>query len=125
MTRQEAIDVLINSRIFLKDEINTKAANFYIKYLMADRDICDIDGMAWLNVLFGYDIGEANADAINKTLWESPEYLDEYGCGIFLIELKSSDKEMIKKICDDLHLEVSFDNWADPEKFTNSMGILE
>lgn len=62
LTRQKAIDILLDNDIFDEKIINNheKATEFYIKHLMEGWDICDIDRMAHLNTLFGYDIGVDN-----------------------------------------------------------------
>ena len=76
LTRQEAIDYLVRCNIFDEEDINTheKGTEFYIKYLMKGFDIGDIDGMAQLNTLFGYDIGIDNWGKINTELWCNKKY---------------------------------------------------
>ena len=113
LTRQEAIDILIGNDIFTEQNIHNyeKAAEFYIKYLMEGWDICDIDRMAHLNTLFGYDIGVDNWSKIDSELWENEKYWDDTGCGVEIMELSYKDKEFIQNVCKELGLDLSFDKW--------------
>lgn len=113
LTRQEAIDILIGNEIFYEETISehNKASEFYIKHLMEGWDICDIDRMAHLNTLFGYDIGIDNWSKIDSELWCNKKYWDDTGCGVEIMELGYTDKEFIQKVCDELDLDLSFDKW--------------
>lgn len=113
LTRQEVIDTLIGNDIFDEKTINDheKASEFYIKHLMEGWDICDIDRMAHLNTLFGYDIGVDNWSKINSELWNNEKYWDSYGCGIEIMELTYKDKDFIIQVCHDLNLNLSFGKW--------------
>ena len=113
LTRQEAIDTLIGNEIFYEETISehNKASEFYIKYLMEGWDICDIDRMAHLNTLFGYDIGVDNWDKIDSELWCNEKYWDDTGCGVEIMELEYTDKEFIQKVCNELGLDLSFNKW--------------
>lgn len=113
LTRQEAIDILIGNEIFDEETISehNKASEFYIKHLMEGWDICDIDRMAHLNTLFGYDIGVDNWSKIDSELWCNKKYWDDTGCGIEIMELGYTDKEFIQKVCNELGLDLSFDKW--------------
>lgn len=113
LTRQEAIDVLVGNNIFDEKTINDqeKATEFYIKHLMEGWDICDIDRMAHLNTLFGYDIGVDDWSKIDSELWGNEKYWDDHGCGIEIMELTYKDKEFIMEVCRDLNLNLSFDKW--------------
>lgn len=113
LTKQEAIDVLIGNEIFYEETISehNKASEFYIKHLMEGWDICDIDRMAHLNTLFGYDIGVDNWDKIDSELWCNEKYWDDTGCGVEIMELEYTDKEFIQKVCNELGLDLSFDKW--------------
>jgi len=113
LTRQEAIDILIGNKIFDEKTINehNKASEFYIKHLMEGWDICDIDRMAHLNTLFGYDIGVDNWSKLDSELWSNEKYWDSYGCGIEIMELRYTDKEFLQKVCKELNLDLSFDKW--------------
>lgn len=113
LTRQEAIDTLVSNEIFSEETINTheKASEFYIKHLMEGWDICDIDRMAHINTLFGYDIGAYNWSEIDFELWENEKYQDETGCGVEIMELSYKDKKFIIQVCHDLNLNLSFDKW--------------
>ena len=113
LTRQEAIDTLIGNEIFYEETISehNKASEFYIKHLMEGWDICDIDRMAHLNTLFGYDIGVDNWSKIDSELWCNKKYKDDTGCGVEIMELEYTDKEFIQKVCNELGLDLSFDKW--------------
>lgn len=113
LTRQEAIDVLIGNEIFYEETISehNKASEFYIKHLMEGWDICDIDRMAHLNTLFGYDIGVDNWSKIDSELWCNKKYWDDTGCGVEIMELGYTDKEFVQKVCNELGLDLCFDKW--------------
>lgn len=113
LTRQEAIDILINNNIFTEQNIRDqeKASEFYINHLIEGWDICDIDRMAHLNTLFGYDIGADNWSKIDSELWGNEKYWDDYGCGVEIMELTYKDKDFIIQVCRDLNLNLSFDKW--------------
>lgn len=113
ITRQEAIDTLIGNDIFDEKTINNheKASEFYIKHLMEGWDIWDIDRMAHLNTLFGYDIGTDDWSKIDSELWGNEEYWDDHGYGIEIMELTYKDKKFIMEVCRDLNLNLSFDKW--------------
>lgn len=113
LTRQEAIDILISNNIFTEQNIRDqeKASEFYIKHLMEGWDICDIDRMAHLNTLFGYDIGVDNWSKFDSELWGNEKYWDDYGCGVEIMELTYKDKDFIIRVCHDLNLNLSFDKW--------------
>ena len=113
LTKQEAINTLISNNIFTEQNIRDqeKATEFYIKHLMEGWDICDIDRMAHLNTLFGYDIGVDNWSKIDSELWGNEKYWDDHGCGIEIMELTYKDKEFIMEVCRDLNLNLSFDKW--------------
>lgn len=115
LTRQEAIDILIGNNIFTEEEIDRheKTCEFYIKYIMEGIDICDIDRIAHLNTLFGYDIGEENAMAINIWLWDTAEndIADDYPMGFETLELEYTDKELVQHCVEKLGINVSFDKW--------------
>lgn len=115
LTRDEAICTLLGNDIFTEEDIKNheKASEFYIKHLMEGWDICDIDRMAHLNTLFGYDIGEENASAIDSWLWDTTEndITDDYPMGFETLELKHTDKELVQHCVEKLGLDVSFDKW--------------
>ena len=113
LTRQEAIYILISINIFTEQNIkdHEKASEFYINHLMEGWDICDIDRMAHLNTLFGYDIGADNWSKIDSELWGNEKYWDDYGCGVEIMELTYKDKDFIIQVCRDLNLNLSFDKW--------------
>lgn len=113
LTKQEAINTLISNNIFTEQNIRDqeKATEFYIKHLMEGWDICDIDRMAHLNTLFGYDIGVDDWSKIDSELWGNEKYWDDHGCGIEIMELTYKDKDFIIQVCRDLNLNLSFDKW--------------
>ena len=117
LTRQEAIDVLLTNDIFYEETINNheKASEFYIKHLMEGWSICDIDRMAHLNTLFGYDIGVDNWSKFDSELWSNEKYWDKYGCGVEIMELGYTDKEFLQKVCKELNLDLSFDKWKNED----------
>lgn len=113
ITREEAINVLVGNEIFDEETINehNKATEFYIKHLMEGWDICDIDRMAHLNTLFGYDIGVDNWSKFDSELWSNEKYWDDHGCGVEIMELTYKDKDFIIQVCRDLNLNLSFNKW--------------
>lgn len=113
LTRQEAIDILINNNIFTEQNIRDqeKASEFYINHLIEGWDICNIDRMAHLNTLFGYDIGVDNWSKIDSELWGNEKYWDDYGCGVEILELTYKDKPFLKKVVLDIGVDVNFDKW--------------
>lgn len=115
--REEAIDVLISNEIFNEKAINehNKASEFYIKHLIEGWDICDIDRMAHLNTLFGYDIGVDNFSKLDSELWSNEKYWDKYGCGVEILELTYKDKSFLKRVALDVNADVNFDKWKDED----------
>lgn len=117
--REEAIDILISNGIFNEKAINehNKASEFYIKHLIEGWDICDIDRMANLNTLFGYDIGANNAIEIDIWFWDTTEndITDEYPMGLDSLELGYKDKELVRHCVEKLGLDISFDKWRTKE----------
>lgn len=114
MSRKETIDYLVGNEIFRQEDVDNKeqATEYYIKHLMDGIDLCDIDRMAHLNTLFGYDIGADNALKIDAELWINPKYWDSQGFGIETMELSYKDKDFVKQVCNEIGLNLSFDNWA-------------
>lgn len=113
--REEAIDILIGNGIFDEKTIkeHNKASEFYIKHLIEGWDICDIDRMAHLNTLFGYDIGADNAMKIDWWLWDTDvnDIKDEYPMGYDTLELEYKNKEFVQHCVEKLGLDLSFDKW--------------
>lgn len=113
--REEAIDILISNGIFNEKTIkeHNKASEFYIKHLIEGWDICDIDRMAHLNTLFGYDIDADNAMKIDEWLWDTEvnDIKDEYPMGYDTLELEYKDKELVQHCVEKLGLDLSFDKW--------------
>ncbi len=109
MTREEAIGVLLDNDIFWETDIDEKsdASEFYIKNLMEGLDMFDIDRYAWLNTLFGYDIGEENAYQIDHILYT--EMVPE----VEVLDLTYMDKGLLKNVVEKLKLNLTFDKWID------------
>lgn len=105
MTREEAIKILTEQYWFTESEIGTKEMEFYIQGLINKADMFDLDRYAWLNTLFGYDIGYENAMEINTWLWELPNELET-------MEITHNDKKIIKRAVKELKLKISFDKWV-------------
>lgn len=107
MTREEAI-IYLNDYIYWNfDDPLSKADEFYITNAMANMEIFDIDRYAWLNTLFGYDIGRENAMQIDSYLYGKmvPE--------IETLEVTYLDKGLIKGVVEELGLDLTFDKWID------------
>ncbi len=110
--RNNAMTYLIENELFDAEDIGTPAMEFYIKALVEGTDcITDVDRYVHLNTLFGYDIGFNNAMKIDNYLWSASWLLDKYGCGVETLELNYTDKELIKNVCEELDLNLSFDKW--------------
>ncbi|MBQ6416315.1 MAG: hypothetical protein IJJ65_08720 [Butyrivibrio sp.] len=76
-----------------------------------DMDLSDADRWAWLNTLFGYDIGESAARKISNWLYEN---------GQDACELTHKSKETLKSICEfelGLHLDFSKFVNSEPEAY--------
>ena len=70
-----------------------------------DMDVYDADRWAWLNTLFGYDIGRENATAINLWLYENGQ--DVY-------DLTHKNKGTIEAICEgELGIHLDFSKFLD------------
>ena len=118
-TREQAIELLADHYgYFSSDEIGTPAMEFWIKDLMKMEINCecmaDIDRHAWLNTLFGYDIGFDNAMKIDNWLWGSKDKNGEYR-DIETLDIGYKDKPLIQLCATELGLDLSFDKWATEE----------
>lgn len=102
MTRDQAIDQLVTDGIFDYEDIGNPTMEYYIKLLMDGACLFDIDRAAWLNTLFGYDIGFDNANKINLYLYERDDEV---------LELEYTDKDKVKQIVDELGLNLDFSMW--------------
>lgn len=113
MTRERAMDYLYDYCGWMFDSSTTYANGndpcdeFYIKGVMNGDSIADLDRYAWLNTLFGYDIGWDNARQIDSYLYSEMDFET--------MELCHMDKEMIQMVCKRLELDVKFDKWATEE----------
>lgn len=109
MTREEAIIYLTDYVHWLFESPPDKADEFYITNVMEGMDVFDIDRYAWLNTLFGYDIGRENAVQIDSYLYGKmiPE--------IETLEVTYLDKGLIKGVVEELGLDLTFDKWIDYE----------
>lgn len=94
--------IFCNKLIDLDDTCSDKMVNFYWKCYKAGWDIADADCYAWLNTLFGYDIGMTYAGGISSALYEHD--LDP-------MELGAKDRNMLTEICRELEIDVDFDRW--------------
>ena len=91
-------------------EDNYDAINFYY-CAMHDYDmgVCDADDWAWLNTLFGYNIGATRSLFITTWYYENLDATVNECVG-------SQDKETLRSICKwELGLHLDFSNWADDE----------
>ena len=79
---------------------------FYYKAIHDfNMDVYDADRWAWLNTLFGYNIGRSNATKINLWLYENGQ--DVY-------DLTHNSKETLKSICEDeLGIYLDFQKFLD------------
>ena len=81
------------------------ATNFFYR-AMHDNEMgfYDTDAYAWLNTLFGYDIGILNAKSIIGWLYENDQDA---------LEFTADSKESLKSICEyELDLKLDFTRWA-------------
>lgn len=79
---------------------------FQWKCYKAGWSIADADDYAWLNTLFGYDIGMTCAAEISRAVYErawSP------------MELGVKDRLILGDICGERKIAVSFDTWVHTE----------
>lgn len=65
-------------------------------------DLSDADRYAWLNMLFGENIGIEAARGIINWYWEHD--LD-------VMDITTGDKEKVEKVCDELGLNLFFYDW--------------
>ena len=111
-TREEAIHQLIAYDVFTDADINTPAMEYYIKYMMEGEDPYDIDHAAWLNTLFGYDIGYDNAMEIYSYMLEDMDTYQE------IMDFSYCDKNRIKEITDKLGLELDYSKYRTNDDIT-------
>lgn len=110
MTRESAVNYLLENDIFTESSEGTPAMEFYIKNLMESTDsIFDIDCYAHLNTLFGYDIEFNNAMRIDCWLY-NPD-INEMDMELCTLEITYKDKELIEKCCTQCGIDLSFDKW--------------
>lgn len=119
MTREDAIDCLVDyTGYFNRDEIGTPAMEFWIKDMMEMEIGCecfsDIDRHAWLNTLFGYDIGFDNAMKIEDWLWGGEIRPKQYR-NMEALDMTINDKPLIQQCVKELNLNLSFNKWATKE----------
>lgn len=108
MTREDAIDYLTSYAHWTFAEEENPCDEFYIKGIMNGDDLFDIDRYAWLNTLFGYDIGRDNANAIDSYLYSEMDEMET-------LELTYHDKPVLQMVCKRLELDVRFDKWVTEE----------
>ena len=119
MTREQAIDILVEfCGYFDRDEIGTPAMEFWIKDITRMGIGCecyaDVDRHAWLNTLFGYDIGFDNAMEIENWLWGGEIRPGQYR-NMEALDLTHNDKTIVEQCVKELGLNLSFDKWATKE----------
>lgn len=84
-----------------------KQIKFYWKCCGNDIDFSDADRYAWLNTLFGYDIGIENFLTINSYLWENLE--------TEVLELTHNDLLGLEILCKTCGIDLNFDVWSTEE----------
>lgn len=120
ITREQAIETLVDfCGYFKRDKIGTPAMEFWIKDIMEKEIGCecfsaDIDRHAWLNTLFGYDIGFENAMKIEDWLWGG-EIRPKHYRNVEALDITINDKPLIQQCVKELGLDLSFDKWATKE----------
>lgn len=118
-TREQAIELLVDRYgYFSRDENGTPAMEFWIKDLMRMDIGCecmtDIDRHAWLNTLFGHNIGFDNAMEIENWLWGGEIRPNHYR-NMEALDITINDKPLIQQCVKELGLDLSFDKWATKE----------
>ena len=89
--------------------LDDDAIDFYYDGDISGICLFDLDRWAWLNTLFGYNIGWKNArEIINDYYLRDKESL----------ELGAKDKAEIKGVCNRLKLNLTFGRWAAEEPKT-------
>lgn len=111
-TREEAIHQLIAYDVFTDADINTPAMEYYIKYTMEGEDLYDIDHAAWLNTLFGYDIGYDNAMEIYSYMLKDMDTYQE------IMDFSYCDKHRMKEVTDNLGLELDYSKYRTTDDIT-------
>ena len=105
MNKKEWIENKAGSVLSGLDELGIDF--YYMAMHDNGMDLYDADRYAWLNVLFGYDIGADHAREIINWCYEHD---------IDVMDLCSQDKEMMMDICfDEFGFHLSFIYWADEE----------
>ncbi len=91
----------------MMDGIDDATVNFYYKCMHGyGMSLSDADRYAWLNTLFGYDIGAEKARVIDN--WY-------YMNGLDVMEIEAVSKGTVQSICEgELGLNLDFSKW--PEK---------
>ncbi len=104
--------MLVYNGIFDYGDIGTPAMEFYIRDIMESGDDCiwDIDRHAYLNTLFGYEIGRRAAMLIDHWLWCSKDEDGEVR-DIETLELTYRDKDLIQRCVEEQGLGLSFEKW--------------
>ena len=100
----------------MRDYLNSQYGNWFCDgldddavefYYNANRNygLClyDTDRWAWLNTLFGYDIGADYALGISNWFYDN---------GLDVLELDSRSKGMVADVCFALGYKLSFKTWA-------------
>lgn len=103
MTKRKWVEQQIGKGIL--NGMDDACFEFYYKAMHDyNMDFPDADRYAWLNTLFGYDIG---ADYANRIInWFDNEIF------VDVLELESTNYEMVLDACNELGIHLSFKNWA-------------
>lgn len=90
------------------DLLSDKAYVEFMYKAMHDHcmDMYDADEYAWLNTLFGYDIGADYARRINSLF---------YDIGVGIMELNHNSLQDVKSVCKELGIKPDLRKWAKEE----------
>lgn len=100
--KKEWLESQIGSGIL--DALGDETYDFYYR-AMHDygMDFADVDRYAWLNTLFGYDIGAEKANAINTWIYEHDDEV---------LELGAESKDKIQNIATKLGFTFDYSKWV-------------
>lgn len=103
MTHKEWVEKEVGKRIF--DGLDDEVYDVYYKGMHNyNMGVYDVDKWAWLNTLFGYDIGAERALSI--ITWYDDNGMD-------VLQLEAEDKETVENVSRfELGLHFNFNGWA-------------
>ena len=107
MTHKEWLDNEIGESLIPNDEV---VLDFYY-HAMHDFDmgLTDADDYAWLNTLFGYDIGADHAKEIIRWFYENQDTTVQDA-------IRHESKDTLQSICElELGIHLDFSKWLDYE----------